>query len=47
MSTFIIATIVFIMMAFAIKSIIKSKKNGQCCGSSCEGCGGHCQDLHK
>lgn len=48
MATYIIGAIVFLLMILAVKSIIKSKKNGECsCGGSCKSCGGHCHDFKE
>ncbi len=48
MGTYIVGAIVFILMALAVRSIIKSKKKGECsCGCGCESCGAHCHDLKK
>lgn len=44
MGTFIVGSIVIIIMGIAIRSIIKDRKNGKACGcgQSCKGCSGHC-----
>lgn len=44
MGTFIVGSIVLIIMGIAIRSIIKDRKNGKACGcgQSCKGCSGHC-----
>lgn len=43
MATYVIGIIVMGIAAFAVKSIIRSKKNGECaCGGSCKGCNGYC-----
>lgn len=49
MSTFIVGAIVLILMILAVRSIIKSKKNGECnCGGSCKSCRAHCHESsHK
>lgn len=39
MANFIIGALVFGIIACAIYSIYKSKKNGKGCGSGCDGCG--------
>lgn len=46
MSTFLIGTVVFALMALAVRSIIKTKKSGKGgCGCSCNSCPGHCHDT--
>lgn len=44
MGTFIVAAVVLALVAFAIKSMVRDKKNGKSiqCGADCEHCGGHC-----
>lgn len=43
MSTFIISVILIIVVALAIRSIIKDKKKSSC-GGNCTGCSG-CSDM--
>lgn len=48
MATFVVGIVVFLLMALAVKSIIKSKKSGKgTCGCGCESCGAHCHDHVK
>ncbi|MDE6312585.1 MAG: FeoB-associated Cys-rich membrane protein [Lachnospiraceae bacterium] len=44
MGTWIAGTVVVLMVAVAIGSMIKDKKNGKSlqCGCDCKNCGGHC-----
>ncbi len=44
MGTIIVGGIVVVMVAAAIMSMIKDKKNGKSiqCGGDCSHCGGHC-----
>jgi len=45
MGTVITGIIVFALVALAVRSIIKDKKNGKSiqCGGDCSHCGGHCR----
>jgi len=44
MGTFIIGILVLAIVAIAVRSMIKDKKNGKSiqCGGDCKDCGGHC-----
>ena len=44
MGTFIIGILVLALVAIAVRSMIKDKKNGKSiqCGGDCKDCGGHC-----
>lgn len=44
MGTWIAGAVVVLMVAVAIGSMIKDKKNGKSlqCGCDCKNCGGHC-----
>lgn len=44
MGTFITGVIVLALVVLAIRSMVKSKKNGKSlhCGGDCSRCGGHC-----
>jgi len=44
MGTFIIGIVVLSIVAIAVRSMIKDKKNGKSiqCGGDCKSCGGHC-----
>lgn len=44
MGTFIAGIVLFIMVALAIRSMIRDKKAGKSlqCGGDCKNCGGHC-----
>ena len=44
MGTFIIGIIILSVVTFAVRSMIKDKKNGKSiqCGNDCKHCGGHC-----
>ena len=44
MGTFIIGIVVLSIVAIAVRSMIKDKKNGKSiqCGGDCKDCGGHC-----
>lgn len=45
MSTYIIASLVFILFIFAVVKVYKDKKKGKCCGCNneggCSGCSSH------
>ena len=42
--TAVVATVVVILVALAVRSMIIDKKNGKSiqCGGDCKHCGGHC-----
>ncbi len=44
MGTFIVLAIVAVAIFFAVKSMVKDKKNGKSisCGGDCKHCGGGC-----
>jgi len=44
MGTFIIGIVVLALVALAVRSMIKDKKNGKSiqCGGDCKHCGGNC-----
>ncbi|MDE7265849.1 MAG: FeoB-associated Cys-rich membrane protein [Lachnospiraceae bacterium] len=44
MGTFIAGIVLFIVVALAIRSMIRDKKAGKSlqCGGDCKNCGGHC-----
>ncbi len=44
MGTIITAGILLVIVGFAIRSMMKDKKNGKSlqCGCDCKQCGGHC-----
>ena len=44
MGTAIVAVIVAGIIALAVRSMVKDKKNGKSlqCGGDCKNCGGHC-----
>lgn len=44
MSTYIISGILLILMILAIRSIVKSKKEGSSCGCGCSGCTAQCHN---
>lgn len=45
MGTIITLAIVFIAVFWAVRSIVRDKKNGKSihCGGDCSHCGGHCR----
>ncbi len=42
--TAVVAIVVVLLVALAVRSMIKDKKNGKSiqCGGDCKHCGGHC-----
>lgn len=42
--TAVVAIVVVLLVALAVRSMIKDKKNGKSiqCGGDCKNCGGHC-----
>lgn len=44
MGTFIVGGILAVILFFAVKSMVKDKKNGKSlsCGGECKNCKGHC-----
>jgi hypothetical protein len=44
MGTIIVGSIVIMITALAVRSMIRDKKNGKSiqCGGDCKHCGGHC-----
>lgn len=45
MGTAVVAVLVIVMTAAAVRSMVKDKKNGKSiqCGGDCKHCGGHCR----
>ena len=44
MGTFIIGIVVLVLVALAVRSMVKDKKSGKSiqCGGDCKDCSGHC-----
>lgn len=44
MGTFVVASILLLIVGIIIASMVKDKKNGKSiqCGGDCSHCGGHC-----
>lgn len=44
MGNVIVGAVVLVVVAFAVRSMVKDKKNGKSlqCGGDCKHCGGHC-----
>ncbi len=44
MGTLVVLAVVAGLVALAVKSMVKDKKNGKSiqCGGECKNCGGHC-----
>lgn len=50
LSTFIVLSVLILIVGFAMRSIIKDKKSGKSsCGGDCGGCGSHslCQNSES
>lgn len=44
MGTVLVASVLILTVALAVRSMVKDKKNGKSlqCGGDCKHCGGHC-----
>lgn len=44
MGTFVVGAVLCALVGFAVRSMVRDKKNGKSiqCGGDCKNCGGHC-----
>lgn len=42
MGTIVVGFILFVIVGFAIRTIVRDKKQGKSCGGDCSRCGGNC-----